>query len=83
MERLREQDFRCAQSGLELHLTCPDTGDSRNPWSPSLDRKDRTQGYTPENVQIVCMMYNVAKASFSDDHVAMMAYAIAENYQQC
>lgn len=49
---------------------------SKSPFSPSLDRKDNTLGYTPENTRVVVWMYNSAKNKFTDKDVLIMAKAL-------
>lgn len=49
-----------------------------NPWAPSLDRRDNTKGYTPDNVQVVCAAYNYAKNEFSADVLLRLAHAIVD-----
>ena len=49
---------------------------SRNPWSPSLDRIDPTVGYTLKNTRVVIWIYNAAKNVFSDQDVMVMAKAL-------
>lgn len=39
-------------------------GHKDNSFSPSVDRKDNTKGYTKDNIQIVCWIYNRAKGAF-------------------
>lgn len=52
----------CERTGLpfseELYLTA-----SKDPFAPSLDRIDSSKGYTQDNVQLVCTIYNIAKAT--------------------
>lgn len=48
----------------------------REPWSPSLDKKDPLQGYTPENTQVVVWAYNTAKGSWKHEDVLTMARAL-------
>lgn len=44
-----------------------------NPWKPSLDRIDSRKGYTPDNVQLVCQIYNMAKHTWTDREVLVVA----------
>jgi hypothetical protein len=39
----------------------------RNPWAASLDRKDSTKGYTPDNIEITSLWWNLAKNSWAPD----------------
>jgi hypothetical protein len=65
----------CEVTGLPFTL---DTGQSskHNPWSPTIDRKESTMGYTPENCQVVVWAYNVAKNSWPHSVVQTMAEAL-------
>lgn len=47
-----------------------------NPWSPSIDRKNSNEGYTPDNCRLVVWMYNVAKSTWTDEEVLIMAKAL-------
>ncbi len=46
---------------------------NRNPWFPSIDRIDSSLGYTEANCQMVCTIYNLAKADWADADVLEMA----------
>lgn len=50
---------RCEMTGLPLDMR----SGPRRPFGPSLDRKQPTLGYTPDNVQLVCWIYNAAKGT--------------------
>ena len=72
-----DQHFTCAQTGLQFDL------DTRSPWGPSIDQVEAGGGYTPDNIQLVCAMYNLAKSTYSDSDVALFGLALAERYEQC
>lgn len=58
---LREANDQCAVSGIEM-VYLPKEGDEtwhRRPLSPSIDRIDNGQGYTPSNIRIVCACVNI------------------------
>lgn len=48
-----------------------------SPWAPSLDRIDSRIGYTRNNVQVVCWLYNQAKNVYSEADVLRLAMAIS------
>lgn len=73
-EEIIRQEYCCARTGLEFVY---DT--QYSPWQPSIDRIDGTGGYTRDNVQIVCLMYNLTKNSASDDEVLVFAEALVSN----
>jgi hypothetical protein len=60
----------CEVTGLPLDFT------SNSPFVPSLDRRDNAQGYTPENTQVVVLMYNSAKSAGTHDDVMKLCEAL-------
>lgn len=66
---------RCEVTGTPFDMT---TNGGLNPWSPSLDRKDNSKGYTPDNVQVVVSAYNIAKGPWGDDVLLRLARAIVD-----
>lgn len=48
-----------------------------SPWAPSIDRIDSARGYTMDNVQVVCWIYNQAKNTYTDAELLRLARAIA------
>ena len=66
----------CAKSGIRFVLT--QNNNKRHPFAPSLDRKQNDRGYTPENMQIVCNMYNSGKAEADEVDFIAMCMAVAE-----
>lgn len=63
----------CEASGLPFDL---DSGRPARPFTPSLDRIDPTKGYTPENTQVVCWIYNRAKGVHDHQAVLILAKAL-------
>lgn len=57
--------LKCKITNIDLQINA----DKHNPFAPSLDRIDNTKGYTKENIQIVCQIYNFCKNQFSDIQV--------------
>ena len=53
-----------------------------NPYYPSIDRVDSTKGYTKDNCQMVCHMYNTAKCEFSEEVFAKWAKAYVKVYKK-
>lgn len=62
----------CEVTGLPLFMQERD----KRSWGPSLDRRDNTLGYTKENTQLVCWIYNRAKGVGSTEDVMIMARAL-------
>lgn len=61
----------------KLPLTLEHSGPStRNPWAPSLDRIDGSEGYVSGNVRVVCWAYNLMRADFPDEVVYKVAQAL-------
>lgn len=56
----------CIVTKLPFDLE-PNSDGHFNPYAPSLDRKDKSKGYTEDNVQVVCWAYNVGKGEMTDD----------------
>lgn len=56
--------FICPYTKVPYEIT---TGIGRNPWTSSLDRKDSTKGYTPDNIEITSLWWNIAKSSWSPE----------------
>lgn len=61
----------CEVSGLPFDLDVVGT-----PWAPSVDRIDNSKGYTKDNVQFVCRMFNHMKGSATMDDVFRLANAL-------
>ena len=75
-EQLVSTGFICAVTGIPLAL---DQG-REHPWSLSFDRIDNSRGYTKDNVQIVCMMYNLCKYRYNSSDVLEMAHALIRKH---
>lgn len=71
--QLKAQDYRCKVTGIPFHASHPFEMRKENPWTPSLDRIDSNLGYTPENVRLVCKIFNLAKNAYSDEDVIIMS----------
>jgi len=82
----RIMEGRCQATGIPFVLRSADHDDTvvvkgqmRNPWSPSVDRKDTHKGYTEDNCVVVCFMYNMCKGCFSEDAVEMFCRGYLSN----
>jgi len=67
---------RCEATGIRLRL--PRRG-PQEPYSPSLDRIDSSQGYTPDNCRIVCWAFNRAVGEWGDEVFSFVAQRFLEN----
>lgn len=67
----------CAVTGVPFNLIDRrETGISRHPHAPSLDKIDAKKPYTNENTRIVIWQYNMMKGEISDDEVLALARII-------
>lgn len=64
----------CEATGIPFDLTKPNG--ERRPFSPSIDQIVPSGGYTKENTQVVCWIYNAAKGAWNHDDVVKMAKAL-------
>jgi hypothetical protein len=76
MEKVISQDYLCIKTAIPLVIN-----PVSSPWSPSIDRIDSSLGYTEDNVQIVCYMYNTAKNNANSIHVQQFSAALIKNTQ--
>lgn len=60
----------CEVSGL------PFVYEAGSPFAPSLDRRDNSQGYTPDNTQVVVLMYNMMKSTGTHTDALRLAEAL-------
>ena len=67
---------RCAVSGLPFSLAIVGDGQAKRPFAPSLDRKDRHQPYTLNNVRLVTPVANFAMNAWGLDPVLILAAAM-------
>lgn len=79
MRRMLEaQGGKCAGTGMELKPTAGRGHGGKDPYTVSIDRKDPSKGYTRDNVQLVCVIYNEAKNMYNHQDVLNMARAIVK-----
>jgi hypothetical protein len=69
---------RCAMSGIIFDRNEKPFRGYDIPWRASLDRIDNSIGYLPDNIQVVCRIYNSAKYVWSDADVLKLARALVE-----
>lgn len=68
MDRIKEQDGRCAVSGIPFsYARGLSTKDRRNPHAPSVDRINSSLGYAKRNCRLVILAVNIALNLWGDD----------------
>lgn len=76
----------CEVTGIKFDLSGGHTTDdgktTARSFTPSLDRKDPTKGYTQDNVQVVVWIYNRAKGVQGHADVMTMVKALVANHVQ-
>lgn len=79
-EELVKNNFCCARSNLPLTPSREDKAGKRGiyPTTISLDKVDPTKGYTKDNVEVVCYLYNISKNKFTTEDVIEMAKGVLE-----
>ena len=55
-------------------------GRSHQPSRPSIDRKDSSKGYTPDNVEVISMKANMMKQNATADELALFATEVLRRY---
>jgi hypothetical protein len=65
-ELWKKSKGRCALTGIRFDEANV-ARFARRPWVPSLDRKDATKGYTPENARLICCAMNFALNSWGEE----------------
>lgn len=78
INKFNEQEGKCCKTGLTFTLNnCGQSG-GKSPWSPSIDRRNPNKGYTKDNVQLVCLMYNFCKGVWSEEEVKQFVNAVRD-----
>lgn len=72
---MRGTGFRCAVSGVAFAKSFVGYG-KRDPWAPSIDRIENRQGYTLENVRVVCLAANIAMSDWGLDVLIRLSRGI-------
>lgn len=69
----------CQVTGIPFKYELVEGKSRMAPWSPSIDQVRPGEGYTKDNVQLVCWAYNVAKGEWPSDVVFHMAKHLIKN----
>ncbi|RUW55635.1 hypothetical protein EOA32_01040 [Mesorhizobium sp. M1A.F.Ca.ET.072.01.1.1] len=67
----------CERSGIPFDFSIPKDR-KINRFAPSIDKIDRTKGYTADNVQVVVWCYNTGKGEATDDQFIAFCKVVAE-----
>lgn len=70
----------CCKTNIPFDLS-PPSRSHNNPFAPSPDRIDSKVGYTKENTQFVCWIYNVMKNDFVPEDVNRFVDALSINHK--
>jgi hypothetical protein len=65
----------CQATGLPFDMDSTKFSHT-SPLAPSLDRKDNSKGYTPDNTQVVVWIYNNAKSDWGEGALNALAHAL-------
>lgn len=72
------QNGKCALSGIEMTY---ELNKGRTHTNVSIDKIDRTKGYTIGNIQLVCMACNQIKSDMPEDMMYYFCKHVVENYE--
>lgn len=75
---LEKQNNKCAKTGIPFEISTGRGINGRSPWSISVDQIIPNKGYTKDNIQLVCLMYNLCKGVWSEDKVKQFTKAIRD-----
>lgn len=70
-----KQKGLCAISGIEMTF---EQAGGRVPTNISIDRKDSSLGYTPDNVQLVCAIVNTMKMEYDLENLVEWCQVIVD-----
>jgi hypothetical protein len=69
---------RCEVTGIPFVVE----RNGRGPFAPTIDRISPQRGYVPDNIQVVCWIYNAAKGEGTHEDVMRLARAIVHGAVQ-
>lgn len=69
----------CWATGLPFVLEYGGGPGTARAFAPSIDRRNPKLGYTKDNTQVVCWMYNCAKGIATHEDVVRMSRAVVAN----
>jgi hypothetical protein len=74
--RWHQHPNKCALTGIRFAPVNVARAFDRQPWSPSIDRINCAQGYTYDNIRIVCQAVNTALNSWGESVLERIAEAV-------
>jgi len=75
-----KQHGKCSKTGIIFEISNGEKW-SCSPNSPSIDRINFKGGYTKNNIQLICMVYNFCKHTWTDNDVELFAKRLL-NYKR-
>lgn len=80
IEQKLENGF-CEVTGLQFDFTSPGQS-KKNPFAPSIDRIDNSQGYVKSNVRVVLWAVNLMHGEMTDDQLISMCKAVIKGLEK-
>lgn len=77
-DMLTAQQNKCSKTGVPFIISVEKGIRGRSPWSLSIDRIDSARGYIKGNIQLVCLMYNLCKGTWTDGDVRQFTKAVQD-----
>jgi hypothetical protein len=71
----KDQDGRCAVTGLKFNLERFPDALVKHPFAPSVDRRLSSGGYTEDNVRLVCVAVNFGMGQWGEEVFLTLARA--------
>ena len=71
----KDQDGRCAVTGLRFNLERFPNALVKHPFAPSVDRRLSSGGYTVDNVRLVCVAVNFGMGQWGEEVFLTLARA--------
>lgn len=79
LNKYNQQEGKCIKTKIPFVLNNCLRSEGKGPWSASIDRIDPNKGYLKDNIQIVCLMYNLGKCMWTDKEVLEFCKKVVEN----
>ena len=76
------ENGHCELSGIKFDMTIGDKNAFRNPFKPSIDRKNSSKGYTKKNCRMILSILNGALGEYGDEVFEKVAIAYVKNLKK-